>query len=176
MDTEIDAFKYARKVNANLRGNGLFLVSGGTGARPNVMTIGWGFLGVMWSRPVFVVGVRHSRHTFSLLESSGGFTVCIPARGMEKALDFCGTKSGRDSDKLRELTLTAKIGAKYPAPYIAECPVRFECETIFKTDMAPGQLAGRIEGEMYKTPDFHMLYFGEVKGCFEAPDAEGRVA
>ncbi len=170
---KVDTFRYVREFNELLRGGGLFLVSEGKGDKPNIMTIGWGFLGTMWARPICVVAVRHSRHTFSLMEEAKRWTVCVPAKGMAAALEYCGTKSGRDVDKFKEMKLTAKR-TSLGVPYIDECPVYVECRTIFKTDMRPGQLEAAIEREMYKTRDFHMIYFGEVQGVY-ANDAAKRL-
>ena len=36
----------------------------------NAMTIGWGALGTMWSKPCCTVYVRHSRYTHELLDPS----------------------------------------------------------------------------------------------------------
>jgi flavin reductase (DIM6/NTAB) family NADH-FMN oxidoreductase RutF len=171
---KVDTFKFVHELNMLLKNGGVFLVAEGKDGKPNAMTIGWGFLGTMWSKPVFVTAVRHSRHTYKLMEETKSWTICIPAKGMETALDFCGTKSGRDHDKFKECKLTAKMG-EVEAPYIEECPVHIECTTVFKTDMKPGQLEGGLEKEMYKTKDFHMLYFGEVKGVYAIKDAEKKL-
>jgi flavin reductase (DIM6/NTAB) family NADH-FMN oxidoreductase RutF len=176
MDREkVDTFRYVREMNELLKGDGIFLVSGGKDGKRNIMTIGWGFLGTMWSRPICIVAVRHSRHTHKLMEESKDWTVCLPAKGMAAALEFCGTKSGRDVDKFKEMKLTAKKGAAVDAPYIDECPVHIECKTVFKTDMKPSQLEASVEKEMYKTRDFHMIYFGEVQGVYATKDASKRL-
>ncbi len=171
---KIETFKYVRELNMLLKDGGLLLCAEGKDGKPNTMTIGWGFLGTMWGKPVFVTAVRHSRHTYKLMEEAKGFTINLPAKGMEAILEFCGTKSGRDHDKFKEMKLTAANGDAN-IPYIEECPVHIECVTVFKTDMKPGQLVAGLESEMYKTKDFHMLYFGEVKGVYAAKDAEKRL-
>ena len=107
MRKEVDKFQYVDETNTLMRKEGIFLVVEGNDKNPNIMTIGWGFLGTMWSKPVFIVAVRHSRHTFKLLEESDSFTVCLPAKGMSKALEVCGTKSGRDMDKFKMFGYTA---------------------------------------------------------------------
>ena len=48
--------------------------------KKNTMTIGWGSIGVIWGRPVFIVTVRYSRHTYELINKSGVFTVSIPGK------------------------------------------------------------------------------------------------
>lgn len=173
---KVDEFKYIVEANRLMRGGGLFLVSEEKEGKPNAMTIGWGFLGTMWRRPVFVVAVRLSRHTHKLLEESDSFTVCLPGKGMEEWLDVCGTKSGRDMDKFKELNMTAVKGVNVEAPYIQACPVHVECEIIYKNEMKPGQLKKGVEEEVYPTKDMHVLYYGEVKGVFAVGDADERLA
>jgi flavin reductase (DIM6/NTAB) family NADH-FMN oxidoreductase RutF len=171
MRKNVEIFQYVAETNKLMRKDGILLVAKGKD-KPNTMTIGWGFLGTMWSRPVFVVAVRHSRHTFKLLEASDSFTVCLPAKGMEEALDGCGTKSGRDIDKFKEFNFTAVKGEKVEAPYIKECPVHFECKIIYKDDLLPGVLPKEVEGDVYPSKNMHMLYYGEIKGAYAEEDAD----
>ena len=173
---KVDEFKYIVEANRLMRDGGLFLVAEGKDGKPNAMTIGWGFLGTMWRRPVFVVAVRLSRHTHKLLEESDSFTVCLPGKEMEEWLDMCGTKSGRDMDKFKELNMTAVKGVNVEAPYIQACPVHVECEIIYKNEMKPGQLKKGVEEDVYPRKDMHVLYYGEVKGVFAVGDADKRLA
>jgi len=172
---KIDTFRYVQKLNKLLPGNGVILVSQGKNGKPNAMTIGWCFLGIIWSRPVCIVAVRKSRFTHSLMEEGRDFTVCLPGKGMAKALDFLGNNSGRDHDKIVEAKLTPRKGISVSSPYFEECPVHIECTTVFKTDMVPGQLDVAIEREMYKTPDYHTIYFGDVKGVYAAEGASSKL-
>jgi flavin reductase (DIM6/NTAB) family NADH-FMN oxidoreductase RutF len=175
MRNQVNEFKYIAETNRLMKGGGLLLVAQGKKGKPNAMTIGWGFLGTMWRRPVFVVAVRLSRHTHRLLEESDSFTVCLPGKGMEKWLDFCGTKSGRDMDKFKELGMTAAKGVMVKAPYIEECPVHIECQIVYKDEMRPGELMKAVEDEVYPTKDMHVLYYGEVKGVYETEGAAGKL-
>ncbi len=79
---------------------GLLLASGRIG-KANVMAIGWGLSGILWSKPFFMVAVRSSRFTFKLIEENGDFTVNVPRKGMEEIVSYCGTVSGKDHDKLK---------------------------------------------------------------------------
>ncbi len=170
MRDKVDCFKYVVETNKLMRDGGLLLVS--KDENPNAMTIGWGFLGTMWSKPVFVVAVRYSRYTYKLLEGMDSFTVCLPSKDMEDVLTVCGTKSGRDMDKFKELKLTPVDGETVDAPYIEECPVHFECKVVYKDEMAEGRLAEPLQGQMYGTKDWHVLYYGEILGCYEAADVD----
>jgi hypothetical protein len=54
----------------------------------NVMTIGWALVGILWRKPVLMVAVRNSRHTFGLIEEADSFTVSVPTKGMKKELEL----------------------------------------------------------------------------------------
>lgn len=175
MIKKVDTFKYIVETTKLMKNEGILLVAEGKDKKPNTMTIGWGFLGTMWRKPVFVVAVRHSRHTFKLMEESDSFTVCLPAKGMSKELEICGTKSGREVDKFKMFNFTALKGETVEAPYIKECPVHFECKIVYKDDLRPGVLPKEIENEVYPNKNMHMLYYGEVTGVFADSDADNRL-
>jgi flavin reductase (DIM6/NTAB) family NADH-FMN oxidoreductase RutF len=172
---KVNPFKYVAETERLMREGGLFLVSAGVDGRPNAMTIGWGLVGTIWRRPFFLVAVRPSRYTYGLIEESGEFTVCLPAKGMAEALEFCGTKSGRDVEKFRELGLTAVKGLEVDAPYIAECPVHYECRVAYKTRVEPEMLAEELERECYPAGNYHALYFGHILGVYAEEDASERL-
>ncbi len=44
----------------------------------NTMTIGWGNVGFIWNKPMLMVPVRYSRHTYSMIDRSETFTVSVP--------------------------------------------------------------------------------------------------
>ena len=172
---KIDTFDFIEETNRLMRGDGLLLVTAGKDGRPNAMTIGWGLVGTMWRQPFFTVAVRLSRYTHKLIEESGEFTVCLPAKGMGGALDYCGTKSGRDVDKFKELKLTTAMGHEVAAPFIVECPVHYECTVAYKTELKPGQLSRPLEEDCYPSSNYHVLYFGHIKGVYAERDAEERL-
>ena len=77
----------------------------------NAMTIGWGMIGSVWSRPIWQVVVRPSRFTYTLLETERFFSVNVLPKSLNRALTLCGTASGRDRDKLADAGLTVEVGA-----------------------------------------------------------------
>jgi flavin reductase (DIM6/NTAB) family NADH-FMN oxidoreductase RutF len=107
-------------------------VTSGADGKPNVMTIGWGTLGAIWGRPVFLVLVRPSRHTYSRLEEVGEFTVNVPPRELAAGVNLCGTVSGRDRDKFQEARLTPVASRQVRPPIIQECVVHYECRILHK--------------------------------------------
>lgn len=133
----------------------------------NTMTIGWATIGYIWQRPIFMVAVRDSRHTFSLLEKTDNFTVSIPAdESHDEAVRICGTRSGRDMDKFRECGLQAKAAQQVQAPIIDIAGVHYECRIVYKSAMDSAFLDNNLE-RLYPKKDYHTLYFGEIVACYD---------
>jgi flavin reductase (DIM6/NTAB) family NADH-FMN oxidoreductase RutF len=136
------------------------------GADLNVMTIGWALIGVMWSRNVLAVAVRNSRHTYGIINRGADFTVSVPTRPVKDALSLCGTKSGRDTDKLKASGLAIAGAFKVISPIIKIPGVHFECVIVHKTPMDPA-LAGGTLAPLYPHNDYHTIYYGEIAQCYE---------
>ncbi|MFW6389945.1 MAG: flavin reductase family protein, partial [Halanaerobiales bacterium] len=129
----------------------------------NTMTIGWGTIGYIWGKPIFMVMVRKSRYTYEIIEKAEDFTVSLPENGkMKNELGFCGTKSGRDFNKFKECQLTAVPSQKVKTPIIDECTLHFECDIIYKLDMDNVNNFDIINDKWYPDDNYHTLYFGEI--------------
>ena len=87
---------------------GILLAAQDAEGKPNAMTIGWGTIGIIWSKPIFIVLVRPSRYTYDLIEGLNDFTVNVPPPELKDEVLFCGTVSGRDRDKFAEKKLKKK--------------------------------------------------------------------
>ncbi len=133
----------------------------------NTMTIGWATIGYIWQKPVLMVAVRDSRHTFTLLEKTDNFTVTIPAGDEhDKAVMYCGTKSGRDFDKFKQCDLQQKKAQCLESPIIDIPGIHYECRIVYKSAMDNAFLDGSLEN-LYPKKDYHTLYFGEILACYE---------
>ena len=84
MKKEVNVWDYAGEILAGVEKGALLTTKAGD--KVNTMTIGWGHLGVEWSRPIFVVYVRQSRHTKAILDQNGEFTVNIPVGPIDKKI------------------------------------------------------------------------------------------
>jgi flavin reductase (DIM6/NTAB) family NADH-FMN oxidoreductase RutF len=155
--------------------DGLLLASIGANGKANVMTIGWGTIGAVWGRPMFVVFVKHSRHTYSLMEEVSDFTVNVFPKELGAAVKPCGSISGRDHDKFAEAHLTQIPSHEVHSPSIQECVLHYECRTVNRVDMLPEALAQSLRG-MYKGGDYHRIYFGEIVATYADEDAIARLS
>jgi flavin reductase (DIM6/NTAB) family NADH-FMN oxidoreductase RutF len=136
------------------------------GAALNTMTIGWATFGYAWRKPVMMVMVRDSRHTFGIIEKAADFTVSIPSGDMKKEIAFCGTKSGRDVDKFKACGLETAPGRQVGSPIIRVPGIHFECRIVYRNPIDPAQLA-RDYDPIYPQKDYHTLYFGEIVAGYE---------
>jgi flavin reductase (DIM6/NTAB) family NADH-FMN oxidoreductase RutF len=132
----------------------------------NTMTIGWATIGFAWKKPIMMVMVRNTRHTYSLIEKTADFTVSVPTGNMKKEIAFCGTKSGRDVDKFKECRLKAAASQKVGSPIIQIPGIHFECRIVYKNAIDPTQLTREYD-QIYPEKDYHTLYFGEIQACYE---------
>jgi flavin reductase (DIM6/NTAB) family NADH-FMN oxidoreductase RutF len=161
---EVDYMTVAQKVMAQIKGGAFLTVKAGKAY--NTMTIGWALIGYAWRKPVLMVLVRNSRHTFGLIEKAADFTVTVPTTEMQSALTFCGTKSGRNVDKYKACNLELVNAQKALSPIIKTPAIHFECKILLKTPMDPKYLDKECEG-LYPAKDYHTMYFGEILECYE---------
>lgn len=171
MKKEINVFDYAKEITGSI-GRGILLTTR-SGEKVNTMTIGWGALGVEWGRPIFIAFVREGRFTRQMLDESMEFTVNIPLGEIDRnILGYCGTKSGRDTDKIADLGLTLEASEVVGAPGIRELPLTLECKVIYRQlqdrNAIPEDIRERNypEGADSSNPganrDYHIAYYGEI--------------
>ena len=168
--------KYLAQTINVLSHEGALLVSADKSGRANVMTIGWGTFGWIWSKPILVVLVRPSRYTFEYMEQHGEFTVNIPSPALAETVAYCGRVSGRNFDKFAERGLTAARGRRVSVPVIKECAVHYECREVHKNDVLPDLLAPEIDENAYGNGDYHRIYYGEILATYADPDAAAQLS
>ena len=170
MKKDVNVWDYAGHIMKDI-GSGALLTTCADG-EVNTMTIGWGLIGVVWGRPVFQVLVRESRHTKKLLEKHGEFTVNVAMdENVKNILAVCGTKSGRDMDKITELGLTLEEGKTVSVPAIRQLPLTLECKVIYKQDQDPAAIDPECDQKYYakgtkNEGDYHTVYYGEITAAY----------
>ena len=166
---------YYSETLRRMREDGLLLVSAGRAGKPNVMTIGWGAIGIMWGRTVFTVMVRPGRFTYKLLEEVPAFTVNVPPPELAEAVKHCGTVSGATHDKFREMNLDAVKSREVAPPIIGQCVIHYECRIVHRCDMRPDLLVPEVHNEYYPGGNFHRYYFGELVASYADEDVRTRL-
>lgn len=145
-----------------------FIVTAGDSVHFNPMTISWGGLGVLWNHPVATVYIRPSRHTFQFAENSKYFTLCAFDEEFRAALNFIGTRSGRDTDKIKETGLTPLV-TELGNIYYKEARLVIECEKIYFDDLKVEQMINPEEdAKSYNDPEtIHRMYIGKIVNVLE---------
>ncbi len=167
----VDPFDYAGAI-CKAMGKGILLTTKCDG-KVNTMTIGWGMLGIEWGKPIFLALVRESRHTMQMLNGNGEFTVNIPVCEIDKKiLGFCGTKSGRDLDKIQAMNLTLEEPEKISVPGIRELPLTLECKVLYRQAQNANGLSQEIISRYYpgEVQDHHTAFYAEIVSAYIIED------
>jgi flavin reductase (DIM6/NTAB) family NADH-FMN oxidoreductase RutF len=97
--------------------------------KPNIITLGE--VAMVSLNPTRVsIGMRPATYSNGLIKKSGEFVVNFPTIDIVDKVDFCGTVSGRTTDKFAESGLTPEPAIHVKPPLIKECPVNLECKVI----------------------------------------------
>lgn len=97
--------------------------------KSNVFTVGW--TGTINTKPpMLYISIRPERLSYEYIKESMEFVVNLPSSDLVKAVDYCGVRTGKKNDKIKEMGFTLKESSKISAPYIDECPINIECRVV----------------------------------------------
>ncbi|MCQ2282403.1 MAG: flavin reductase family protein [Bacteroidales bacterium] len=170
MDTTMENKEWTEikpeELNANvfdLMDKDWMILSAGKEGDMNMMTIGWGQLGVLWNKPVLTVYVSTSRYTNEFVEREGRFTVTAFPEQYRDALKYLGSVSGRDEDKLKGSGFTAEF-TENGSPIYKEANLAIECKKIY-TQQFDQSLLRDEQKDWYaqRGIGLHVMYIGEIE-------------
>lgn len=105
------------------------LVGVGNEKENNVFTVGW--TGIINTKPPKTyISVHPDRYSYNFIKETGVFTINLPTKSLVRAVDMCGVKSGRKTDKFKEGKLKIEKGEIVSAPIITSCPINLECKVF----------------------------------------------
>ena len=117
-------------------------------AKHNIITIAW--VGTVNSDPPMVsISVQKKRYSYDMIVNSGEFVVNLVGVKQCKAMDYCGVKSGRETDKWEDCHYT-------PVPVKG-------LEYAAAIDKCPGYLACKVRQTIELGGD--VMFIGEVVSC-----------
>ncbi len=141
-------------------GDQWMLITAGTREKCNTMTASWGALGVLWGVPTATVYIRPQRYTKRFVDENEYFTLSFFSEDWRKQLNLCGTKSGRDIDKVKECGFTVAEG-EGGAPYFEQAELVLVCRKRMAVPMDPAAMPEDVKEKWY-TGDYHTMYWGEI--------------
>ena len=132
----------------------------------NIFTVAWAGT-ICTNPPMLSISVRPERHSYHMMKETGEFVVNLVTKDLVFATDYCGVKSGRDTDKFKEMKLTPLPSQHISAPGIAESPLNLECRVkqvveLGSHDMFIAEIVGVTVDDRYM----------DEKGTFHLNDAK----
>lgn len=163
---ELEGF---RKVSPEeLQGNFIYkisrewmLVTAGNKDRFNMMTASWGGVGVLYNRPVAICFINPARYTYQIMENCDTYTLTFYPQEYRKALEYCGTKSGRDEDKVKGSGLVpVEVGTGAMA--FRQANIIIECRKLVSQSISLDAINNPEEKSKRATQAMHKMYIGEI--------------
>ncbi len=137
------------------------LLTAADGEGCNPMTVSWGGTGILWGKPVATVYVRPQRYTKGLMDREEYFSLSFLPEDRHDVVALCGSKSGRDVDKVKECGLTVLKDEK--VPYFAEAELTLICRKVYQQDLKGECFTDpEVDGKNYPKKDYHRMYIGEI--------------
>ena len=154
----------------DLIGKEWMLVTAGNKEKFNTMTASWGGIGWLWNKPVAFVFIRPERYTHDFIERESRLTLSFYKEDCRGILQFCGTKSGRDVDKVKETGLK-HVALESGAMTFSEARLTLDCRKLFKSPMTAADFIDKSILEKWYGPQpggsLHDVYVVEIEGVYE---------
>ena len=132
----------------SLIGREWMLVTAGDASRFNTMTASWGGVGYLWNKPVVFVFVRPERYTFEFIERCDCFTLSFLCEEYREAYKVCGSRSGRDTDKVKEAGLVPFVTPLGNVTF-EQSRLTLECRKLYTgIGRRPSVVRGRDRGQL----------------------------
>ncbi|MCL2158227.1 MAG: flavin reductase [Oscillospiraceae bacterium] len=138
-----------------------------TDQKTNTMTASWGFMGIMWNKPILNCVIRPVRYTYEFMEEADYYTISFFVEQYRKALNILGTKSGRDADKIAESGLTPFEPEGFDGKVVSflEAETIFVCKKLYYQDIDPKNFIDPQIDKNYPNKDYHRMYLGGIEQC-----------
>ncbi|MGL4364031.1 MAG: flavin reductase [Bacteroidales bacterium] len=151
-----------------LIGKDWMLITSGNEDSFNTMTASWGGLGHLWHKNVAFIFIRPQRYTFEFVEREEYFTLSFFPEEYRNSLKICGTKSGRDSNKIAEAGLTPHTLSNGTITF-EEARYVFVCRKIYANFINEESLLLKSDeiSKIYPEKDFHKMYIGEIIAAYK---------
>ena len=160
----------AKENTFDLIGKEWMLVTAGNKEKFNTMTASWGGIGWLWNKPVAFVFIRPERYTHDFTERESRLTLSFYKEEYRNILQFCGTKSGRDVDKVKETGLKP-VALESGAMTFEQARLTLDCRKLFKSPMTAANFIDKsiLEKWYGSQPggSLHDIYVVEIEGVYE---------
>ncbi len=144
-----------------LVGQKWLLVTAGTKDKYNMMTASWGGFGILWNKPVCYIFVRPTRYTYEFMEQESVFSLNVLPENLKEILMICGTKSGRDLNKM-EISALTSFSTELGNIGFQESELIIDCKKLYFQDIQPEHFQDQSIHNLYPLKDYHRMYIAEI--------------
>lgn len=166
---EIDRKELGREDVFDVIGQEWMLVTAGSKEKLNTMTASWGGLGWLWNKPVAFVFIRPERYTHDFVDANDRMTLSFYDKDWHKALQLCGSKSGRDIDKVAATGLSP-VELESGAMTFGQARLTLDCRKLFKTEMTEAAFLDKeVLARFYNDRpggSLHTIYVVEIERVY----------
>ena len=146
------------------------LATAGTIDNFNTCTIGWGSIGTIWTRAagnIVTIYVNPERYTWEFLMKNDYFTVSFFPEQYREDLQYLGTHSGRDEDKVAKTSLTPVAAGE--SVTFKEAELTFVCKKIYAAQFDKDKMDPEVYETTYGYRDWitHYEFIGKVVDVIE---------
>lgn len=129
--------------------------------RVNMMTASWGGLGFLWNKPVAFTFFRPQRYTLELVNASDTLSMTFFDESFRRQLQLCGTKSGRDVDKIKECGFDLLFDGD--TPYFGQAKLALICKKLYVQRLEPSCfIDSGVNSVNYPDNDHHYMFISEI--------------
>ena len=149
------------------------ILTAGNRVSHNSCIIGYGTLGVLWNKPVFVVYVKPDRYTYQFMQWTTFFTVSFIKKSLFKRFEVYGEQSGKYVNKEEE-SGSHMIFFDNGGITFREAEEVYVCRMLAKSNIDEKDLAPDIiqiyktSAELFKqSEEPHSIFIGEIIGYYK---------
>ncbi|MDR2064972.1 MAG: flavin reductase [Prevotellaceae bacterium] len=149
-----------------LVGKDITVITSGKESAFNSMAASWGGAGILFNKPVTWCMLRANRYTLEIIKKEHTYTLSYFPEEYKEQVLFFGSKSGRNTDKMKETTLTPVQTPCGNMTY-KEARLVFECKLTELTTVNPDDFFNSADrdfilGGFEEAKEYHKLVFGEI--------------
>lgn len=145
-----------------LIGTEWMLITAAKADRVNTMTASWGGFGIMWHKNVVYIVLRPQRYTKEFIDASSTFSLTFFDESFRNDLNYLGTISGRDEDKISKTNLNVTYFEDTPG--FKEAKITIICKKLYAQDLDPNCFIDKsLDTKCYPNKDYHTVYIAEVE-------------
>lgn len=161
--------KYLTENIFEVIGKEWMLVTAGSKDGFNTMTASWGGMGWLWNKPVAFVFIRPERYTYEFIEKSDDLTLSFLGTENKKIHAICGSKSGRNTDKVKETGLIP-VFTEQGNVLFEQARLSLECTKLYVDGINPESFIDKSLIDTWYDEShggFHQMYIVEIKNIWE---------